>query len=283
MGHTVGILAPGAMGSAVGGRLVRHGVTVLTSLRGRSAASRARAQAAGMQDAEDERIAAKSLILSVVPPAGAIGLAERFAGKIGCKGSRAVYIDCNAISVSTVKKIGHIIQSEGARFIDVGIIGAPPKDDDPGPTIYVSGDLIGDIPDALSQLENCGLKIARLDGPVGTASALKLSYAGITKGLTALGTAMILAADRAGTGQALKAELAASQPQLLERFSKGLPDMLPKAYRWVDEMQSISDFIGKEFPECAIFSSGAELYAHIAKDFAGSQEECSRIEMFFNR
>ncbi len=62
MGHTVGILAPGAMGSAIGGRLVRHGVTVLTSLRGRSAASRARAQAAGMQDAEDERSAAKLLI-----------------------------------------------------------------------------------------------------------------------------------------------------------------------------------------------------------------------------
>ena len=42
-------------------------------------------------------------------------------------------------------------------------------------------------------------------GPIGAASAMKMSYAGITKGFTALGAAMMLAATRAGTTDALHA------------------------------------------------------------------------------
>ncbi|WP_253713756.1 hypothetical protein [Bradyrhizobium sp. WD16] len=60
-----------------------------------------------------------------------------------------------------------------------------------------------------------GLDVRVIDGPVGAASALKLSYAGITKGLVAIAATMVLAAERAGAGPALRAELAASQPQLL--------------------------------------------------------------------
>ena len=42
-------------------------------------------------------------------------------------------------------------------------------------------------------------------------------------------------------------ELAASQPQLLARFARTLPDMYPKAYRWVES--AIADFVGKQFAE----------------------------------
>ena len=48
---TIAVIAPGAMGSAIGARLVGHGARVLTALEGRGAASRARAAAAGMVDA----------------------------------------------------------------------------------------------------------------------------------------------------------------------------------------------------------------------------------------
>ena len=43
----VAVIAPGMMGAAVGKRLVDNGVKVLTSLRGRSAETMARAKAAG--------------------------------------------------------------------------------------------------------------------------------------------------------------------------------------------------------------------------------------------
>ena len=58
--------------------------------------------------------------------------------------------------------------------------------------IYTSG------PDAeASVLGDRGLDVRVVDGPIGAVSALKMSHAGITKGLTALGAAMMLAATRA--------------------------------------------------------------------------------------
>ncbi|KAK4687201.1 hypothetical protein P7C73_g2907, partial [Tremellales sp. Uapishka_1] len=45
------------------------------------------------------------------------------------------------------------------------------------------------------------------------------------------------------TSQALLEELNASQPALLQGLSKRFPDMMPKAYRWVGEMEEIASFI----------------------------------------
>jgi L-threonate 2-dehydrogenase len=281
MPPTIAIIAPGAMGSAIAARLTRHGVTVLTSLQGRSPASIARAKAAGMHDASDAQIAAEaSLLLSIVPPKDAIALAERFTAPLANSAHPAIFVDCNAISVTRVTQIGAILRD--TRFIDGGIIGGPPKADDAGPVLHLSGDFSGPVKRSLQNLQDCGLRLNFLDGPIGAASALKLSYAGITKGLVALGTAMILAAERAGTGETLKAELAAIQPQLLARFAKTIPDMYDKAYRWVDEMQSIAEFIG-DFPEAAMLNGAAGLFARMAEDVAGPNEERGQIDLFFER
>ena len=99
----------------------------------------------------------------------------------------------------------------------------------------------------------------------------------------AIATAMILAADRAGAGPALKAELAASQPQLLARFAKTLPDMYPKAYRWVEEMHAISEFVGSDFPEARIYDGAAGLYQRLADDIAKDRAICERIDGFFSQ
>src|SRR3974390_3341091 len=57
MTPVVAVIAPGAMGAAVGKRLVDNGVTVLTSLEGRSEETHARAKSAGMRAAKDDDIA----------------------------------------------------------------------------------------------------------------------------------------------------------------------------------------------------------------------------------
>ena len=62
------------------------------------------------------------------------------------------------------------------------------------------------------RLAQYGLDIAVLDGPVGAASGLKLAYAGMTKGFIALAAAMVHAASREGLADALRAELARTQP-----------------------------------------------------------------------
>jgi L-threonate 2-dehydrogenase len=279
MTPTIAIIAAGAMGSAIAERLTRRGATVLTSLDGRGTQSRARAEAAGMLHVDDQRLVDEaSMILSIVPPAEAGALAERFAARLGSAAHAPIFVDCNAISVSTLLSIGRGLEQAGARLVDGAIIGLPPKGDNPGPAIYFSGDAAGE----LAGLSEYGLDIRMIDGPLGAASALKLSYAGITKGLVAVATAMILAADRAGAGPALKAELAASQPQLLERFSRTLPDMYPKAYRWVEEMHAISGFIGESFPESIMFTGAAGLYQRVADDIAGDRALSGRIDAFFS-
>ena len=113
---------------------------------------------------------------------------------------------------------------------------------------------------------------------IGAASALKMSYAGITKGLTALASAMMLAATRAGAAEGLRAELERSQPQLLAWFNRMVPSMYDKAYRWVGEMEEIADFTGPE--AAAIYQAIARFYEGMAADNAGPREKTAALTRF---
>ncbi|MCJ2063502.1 DUF1932 domain-containing protein [Methylobacterium sp. J-088] len=263
---TIAVIAPGAMGSAIGARLSEHGARVLTSLDGRGAASRARAEVAGMVHAADADLAAADILLSIVPPADAEALARRLAPALAAAPRKPVYIDANAVSPETVGRIAEIVAATGAPFLDGAILGLPPKLGTPGPRVYVSAP---DTTPALI-LRDLGLDLRVCVGWIGAASSLKMSYAGLNKGLTALAAIMILAAERAGAGEALLAELAENEPALLARFAKGLPDMAPKAYRWAPEMAEIADFLGPDAAGRQVFDGYAALYRHLAAEAGGS-------------
>ncbi|WP_250514496.1 NAD(P)-dependent oxidoreductase [Caballeronia sp. INDeC2] len=266
---SVAILGAGSMGSAIGRALTQSGARVLTSLEGRSAASAARAREAGMEDASLDSLAACEFVLSIVPPAVAIDTAKRMVSVLERASVRPLYIDCNAINPDTVREIERVLEPAGAPFVDGAIIGMPSS-----PKFYMSGPHAG----RTQPLADAGLAVRVLDGPVGAASALKMSYAGITKGLTALGSAMSLAAMRNGAGDALLAELAQSQPALATWLAGNVPRMPPKAYRWVAEMEEIAQFIGDEFAEHRIYEGAAGLYARLAKD----KDATDALERFFD-
>jgi 3-hydroxyisobutyrate dehydrogenase-like beta-hydroxyacid dehydrogenase len=276
MSNNIAILAPGAMGSAVARRLSEHGARVVTSLAGRSAASVKRAADAGMVGADDAEIAGADIILSIVPPAEAIALAQHLAAVIVKHRTAPVVVDCNAVNVETVQKVDEIVSSSGARFVDAAIIGFPPKPGTTGPAFYVSGEHVQDV----AVLKQLGLDLRIIDGPVGAASALKMSYAGINKGLTAVGAAMVLAATRAGAADALRDELALSQPQILAKLAIALPDMVPKAYRWVAEMREIAAFLGPDHPANLVYEGFARLFGHIAEDAKGAGTEVGQLRAF---
>ena len=117
-------------------------------------------------------------------------------------------------------------------------------------------------------------------GPIGAASAMKMSYAGITKGFTALGAAMMLAATRAGTAEALKAELSSSQPALYGWLTRAMPRMYSKAYRWVAEMEEIAAFVGEDPAAAKFYQGAAQLYERIAADFEGPNKETAMLDAF---
>lgn len=273
---TIAILAPGAMGSAVARRVSDHGARVLTQLSGRSPATVERAAKSGMIAASDAEIAAADLILSIVPPGEAVAVAQRLAGAIAEGDNKPIVVDCNAVNVETVATIATILERSGARFVDAAIIGLPPKPGANGPTFYVSGAPAREV----AVLGRLGLDLRVIDGAAGAASALKMSYAGVNKGFTALGAAMALAATRAGAMDAMRAALAESQPQLLARLEKGLPDMIPKAYRWVAEMREIAGFLGPDDPASLIFEGCARLFDHIATEKDAGGQDIARIIAF---
>ena len=272
----VAVIAPGMMGSAVAKRLTAHGLEVRTLLDGRGAETLARAKDAGMTGASDAQIAECDFILSILPPGSALGLAEQLAPALRAASKKPVYVDCNALDPATVLRIARVVEETGATFVDGGIIGPPPEGDGKSTKIYLSG------PDAakVTVLQQYGLTMPVQPGPIGAASAMKMSYAGITKGFTALGAAMMLAATRAGTAEALKAELSGSQPALYNWLTKQMPKMYSKAYRWVAEMEEIAAFVGEDPAGAKFYQGAAELYARIAADFDGPNKETAMLDAF---
>src|SRR5437762_10554096 len=195
----VAVIAPGMMGAAVGKRLVDHGLRVLTSLKGRSAETSARAKAAGMLAASDEEIVAADFILSILPPGDAVALAQHFAPALTASNSKPVYVDCNAVSPPTTERVAAAVAPTGSPFVDAGIIGSPPKTGDAGPRFYASG------PHAprFAELKKYGLDVRVPDGPMAAASAVEMAYAGINKCSQAIAAVMMLGATRAGSADAL--------------------------------------------------------------------------------
>jgi 3-hydroxyisobutyrate dehydrogenase-like beta-hydroxyacid dehydrogenase len=268
MSTTIALFGAGAMGSAVGRRLTESGAKVVTFLEGRSSATLERARAAGLLAAPLSAFGEADIILSIVPPAEALDVAELIAPVLRDGGRKPTFVDLNAISPKTMEKLAAGLAPTGAKVLDGSIIGGPPVSGKAGPVVCLSGDLAGE-PDLLARF---GLKIRPVKGPVGAASALKMCYAGINKGMTGLSAAMLLAAARNGASEALKVELADSQAEHLTRLRHSIPDMFPKAYRWVAEMEEIAEFLGPDDPAAQIFKGMAGVFQTITDDRNGSQE-----------
>lgn len=233
----VGILSPGDMGHIIGGVILAHGLRVITCLHGRSTRTRSLAISAGITDVPTYRelIEKSDVILSILVPAEAKSAAKNIASALDDIPTELVYADCNAIAPETVSQIRDIITATGTRFVDASIIGPPPRKE--GTTrLYASG------PDlrTFEELAHYGLDIRPLGEEVGLASAIKMCYASLTKGLTALATELLTAAEILGVSEALKTEFQLSQPLLYKRMEEGLPVMPPKSHRWVGEMEEIA-------------------------------------------
>jgi putative dehydrogenase len=269
----IAIIGAGEMGTAVGRRLREAGARVLISLNGRSAASVDRVQRAGLEGIyDDQRLTdGVNCILSIVPPAAALEVAERLRTSLCNAASPPPFADCNAIAPTTMRRIERLL--DPLLVVDAGIIGGPPlpgsQDPPAGPRFYASG------PHAhrLAALTRYGLDVVVMDAPIGAASGLKLAYAGLTKGFTALAAAIVTAASRDGLAEALRVELARSQPQFLDRIDRLAPAMFPKAYRWVAEMEQIAEFIADPAAGATIYEGAARLYEAIAADLANGQPQ----------
>ena len=206
MKPTIAIMSPGDMGHAVGAVLRQAGLRVITQLDGRSERTRALAARAGIEQVADDDILVRAadILLSILVPAEALALAERIAGAVRGTGATPLYVDCNAIAPQTARQVAEIVEGAGARFVDAGIIGPPPQSGATSTRFYASG---GDAA-TFARLKDFGLDVRVVGDRPGQASALKMCYAALTKGTTALMTELSIAAERLGVSDALRAEFA---------------------------------------------------------------------------
>src|SRR5258706_12887157 len=261
---TVALLHPGEMGAAIGACLGGRGLRVVWASAGRSAATRSRARAAGLEDLGpiERALDVADIVLSVCPPHGALALAREVAGH----GFSGVYIDANAVSPGTVRDIGRVLEAAEASFVDGGIIGPPPVTG-ASSRIYLSG---GRARDVAGLFAGSNLEAIPLERPAGAASALKACYAAWTKGATALLAAIRALATHEGVEAALLDEWKRSQPELPKR-SEVITVQARKAWRWIGEMEEIAASFEAAGLPGGFHLAAAELYRRLEafKDGAG--------------
>jgi len=256
---TVCLLHPGEMGSEVGAAARAGGARVLWVSAGRGGATRDRAGAAGLEDAgtPSAALGQSSVVLSVCPPHAAVDLAK----SVAAEGFRGTYVDANAVSPDTSRRIGCIVEAAGARFVDGGIIGPPPAK--PGTTrLYLSGSESARIAALFS---GTALGAVVLDAPVGAASAVKACYAGWTKSAATLLLSVRALARHEGVEAALAEEWKISQPGLFAQLDRAVLQSR-KGWRWIAEMEEI----GATFDQAGL----PDGYALAAA------EVCRRLEAF---
>ena len=234
---TVAILSPGDMGHAVGRALGEHGLEVITCLDGRSERTRRLADKGSIRDVPTlkDMVSQADLVLSILVPSEAIGVARSVAESMRATGSDTPFADCNAVSPQSALVMNEIISAAGGRFTDGSIIGGPPGRGTP-PRIYVSGPDIG----SMSELDGKGVVVRSMGDGIGRASAIKMCYAAGTKGTAALYAALLTAAEALGVSEELAAELRASQPDTYKRMESQVPGLPIPAARWIGEMEQIA-------------------------------------------
>jgi len=267
--RNVGVVSPGDMGQAIAGRLKESGLNVHTALEGRSERTRTLAREAGINDcgSMEKLVAACELVLSVINPGEALGVAGQVAAALRKTGRKIAFADLNAVSPQTARDSDRLIRDAGGLYIDGGIIGPPPRGEKDRPRIYVAG------PDAylMEQISHPNLLVRVLSERVGDASGVKMCYAAMTKGTTALAVELLVAARKLGVEQALEKELRESRNDVFEWQMKNIAAMPPKAYRWVPEMQEIAKTFGELGLTRQIFEGATDIYTMVAATPLGKE------------
>ena len=273
--ETVCILYPGEMGAAVGRVARDHGARVLWASERRGDVTRKRAAAAGLEDAGSLRaaLAASEIVLSVCPPHAALQVAQ----SIAAQAFSGIYVDANAVSPDTTRRVGAAVEAVGATFVDGGIVGPPPSAAE-GSRLY----LCGREAERVARLfAGTPLTTVVLDAPVGAASALKACYAAWTKGTAALLITTRALAEREGVAQALADEWRLSQPDLFKRLDRAVANTR-KGWRWVGEMEEIAaTFAAANLPD-GFHSAAAEVFRRLErfKDNPSSRLQDVLAELF---
>jgi 3-hydroxyisobutyrate dehydrogenase-like beta-hydroxyacid dehydrogenase len=240
---TVGIVSPGAMGSAVGNALLRGGARVVATVAGRSERTAGLARRAQLEllPGLEAVVREADVVLSIVPPAEAEAVAAELSGA-------RIFADLNAIAPATARRI--------SPEVDGSISGGPPWE--AGKTrIYLAGPRVREV----ASLPFEGVEVVVVGNEVGAASAVKMSTASVYKGSTALLTQALRAAEHYGVLEHVLADLG----DLARNAGRRIARAGAKSGRFVGEMREIAAAQEAAGLTPALFEAMAEVYAELAR------------------
>ncbi|MGR9091855.1 MAG: DUF1932 domain-containing protein [Gammaproteobacteria bacterium] len=278
MPQRIALLHPGAMGAALGRSALAAGHRVGWCSAGRSAASTGRATASGFETFDDlvTLLRASDIVVSVCPPDAALTTART----VAAAAYAGIYVDANAIAPATATTVCAVVESGGARFVDGGIIGPPPRDH--GTTwLYLSGTYAREVAPVFA---NPPLTTVDLGISPTAASALKMCYAAWTKGSSALLLAVAALARAGGVADALQAQWRQSNPDLPDRLAGNAARDAPKAWRFAGEMEEIAATFEAHGLSGKFHHGAAQTFAALAhfRDAAGPPDLDRVLEGLLN-
>jgi 3-hydroxyisobutyrate dehydrogenase-like beta-hydroxyacid dehydrogenase len=266
---TVGIVSPGAMGSAIGRVLAEGGARVVATTAGRSERTRRLAEGIELLPTLQDVVSAAEILLSVVPPGEARAVADAIASAAAETGSHPLVADLNAVSPATAADVAARLAGAGLQAVDGSISGPPPRR--PGTTVvYLSG------PEAAraAALPAPGLALRVVGPTVGTASAIKMSTASFYKGQAGLLTQALRAAHVNGVLELVLDDLRHAYPELVDDASRIVQSAAAKSGRYVAEMREISETQAAAGLTPDLFAAYAKIYAGLsASEAAGRAPE----------
>jgi 3-hydroxyisobutyrate dehydrogenase-like beta-hydroxyacid dehydrogenase len=258
----VGIVSPGAMGTAVAESLSRGGARVVATLSGRSERTRRLTASAPLELLPDlgAVVGAADVVLSIVPPEAAPSVAGEVARAAVERRTSLLYADLNAIAPETAARIDVVATEHGVDLVDGSISGPPPRQG--GTTrIYLSGRRASE----LAALPFEGIDRIVVGTEVGAASAVKMSTASVYKGSSALLVQALLSAQANGVLEHVLEDLGAGSPGLVVNLERRLANAASKSARYVGEMREISTTQAGAGLTPALFEAMAEIYEALSR------------------
>ena len=138
------------------------------------------------------------------------------------------------------------------------------------PCLYVSGA----HGEALAAFDGMGLTVRHLGPEIGRASALKMVFAGINKGINALCAATLAVAEGLGVGDELEREITDRLTAVRQRVDAQVPYLPLNAGRWIDEMHEIAATFEAAGQAPGFHQGAAALYDVLARTpFAAETRE----------
>lgn len=253
------------MGAGLGWALRDAGHEVVTSLAGRSARTARLVEQAGIRTLPDLRavLSVAETVLVVTPPAAAVDAAEAIADATATIDASPLIVDLNAVSPSTVERIGAVLAGVGLDLVD-GSISGPPPTVRPGAAVFLSGPRARD----LAACDWRHVNPVVVSDRIGDASAVKMCTASVYKGVTGILTQALRTAAHHGVAHYVLADLERDGYRPAGQISMAAT----KAWRFVPEMREIAATQAAAGLPGGLFEAMAEVYEQLARTALARQD-----------